>query len=157
MARHYIIGGERVRRRLIIKLTSVQRAAIGAGQRIVVEESVVWPISIGEPLFNEAVVDGDPSPGSLWGTGPYLKVPNRRRNREGEWTAVNRVFCPWGYPPDRIRLAHRSDYVALEKVYLAQRGAAAWVWILTLIPAPSPPSPNSDGMRRPIHQPRGER
>lgn len=142
MARHYIIGGERVRRRSIIKLSPDQRAALGTSKRTVVEQPVLWPISVGEPLFSDAYVDGDPTPRSLWGPGPYLKVPNLRRSLDGEWTAVNRVFCPWGYPPDRVRIAHRSEYVLLEQVELARRSASAWVWVLTLIPSGDAESSN---------------
>src|SRR4051812_8570374 len=113
MARHNIIAGTRVRRRSVIKLTAAQRDALSVDRAITIDEQVVWPIASTVPLFDEAYVDPGGTP--IWGPGPYLKVPNRFLNaKDGDWIPTNRLFCPYGYPPARLRVSHRSVYVVVE-------------------------------------------
>lgn len=70
---------------------------------------------------------------SIWGPGPYLKVPNRIAG-DDEWEPIDRVFCPWGYPPDRIRVAWSAVYLQLRTVELARVGPSSWEWVLHVSP-----------------------
>ena len=69
----------------------------------------------------------------IWGPGPYLKVPSRIAG-DDDWEPVNRVFCPWGYPPDRVRVARSAVYLRLEAVGLVRVGPSAWEWSLSVVP-----------------------
>lgn len=48
-------------------------------------------------------INSDPG-GTIFGPGPYLKVPVRHKDDGWEWERRERVRCPWGYPPSRILL-----------------------------------------------------
>jgi hypothetical protein len=71
----------------------------------------------------------DPGGTDIWGAGPYLKVPNVGPDDGGE--VVNRVFCPWGYPPDPLRAFRRNIHMRLERVEVVRVADAAWEWRLT--------------------------
>lgn len=130
MARHNIIAGERVGRRSPIKLTAEQRDTLTVERTITIDEEVVWPLASTIPIFDEAYVDEGGTP--IWGPGPYLKVPNRFDATYGEQVLVNRVFCPYGYPPARLRVSHRSVYVAIARVEIV-RESETWLWRITLM------------------------
>jgi hypothetical protein len=96
----------------------------------VLRRPVEWPLPDHTPDFARAYTD--PGGTDIWGPGPYLKVPSRVA--DDTWEPVNRVFCPWGYPPDRVRVARSSMYLQLAAVELARVGPAAWEWVLHLVP-----------------------
>ena len=87
-------------------------------------------------LLNEArAVRQEIVGGADFGPGPYLKVPNREPGDDDpDFEVVNRVFCPWGYPPDPVRAFRRNLRMRLERVDLVQVAPAAWEWRLTVRP-----------------------
>ena len=129
MARSYTIAGIRFFRRSLIKLSQAERQQLSR-DTIVVARPVEWPLASSLPDFEAAYVD--PGGTDIWGPGPYLKVPNRVADCE----AVNRVFSPWGYPPDRIRLARSSTYLQIMRIELVRDAPASWFWRLTLVHIP---------------------
>jgi hypothetical protein len=131
VARWYVIDGVRFYRRSLIKLSANERAALAATGRAILRYPVEWPLADHAPDFARAYTD--PGGTDIWGPGPYLKVPSRIVG-DDRWEPVNRVFCPWGYPSDRVRIAHSSVYLQLTAVELARAGPAAWEWILSVIP-----------------------
>jgi hypothetical protein len=126
-----MIGGVRFYRRSLVKLSAVERATLASTARAALHRPVEWPLIGPPPDFARAYTD--PGGTDLWGPGPYLKVPSRIAGDEG-WEPVNRLFCPWGYPPDRVRVAHSSVYLQLDVVELARLGPAAWEWLLSVVP-----------------------
>jgi hypothetical protein len=139
MARWYTIHGVRFHRRSLVKLSPSERAALRESARADLVRSVEWPLANHTPDFARAYTD--PGGTDIWGPGPYLKVPSRIAG-DDDWEPVNRVFCPWGYPPDRIRVARSSVYLQLAEIGLIRSGTAAWRWVLTVVPwvAPAPPA-----------------
>jgi|SRR5581483_11773433 len=126
-----MIGGVRFYRRSLVKLSAVERTALSASGRSVLRRPVEWPLRDRTPDFARAYPD--PGGTDIWGPGPYLKVPSRVTSGD-DWEPVNRVFCPWGYPPDRVRVAHSSVYLQLATVELERVGLTAWEWVLTVVP-----------------------
>jgi hypothetical protein len=124
-----MIGGVRFYRRSLVKLSAVERSALATTGWVALRRPVEWPLPDQTPDFARAYTDPG---GSLWGPGPYLKVPSRIAG--DDWEPVNRVFCPWGYPPDRVRVARSAVYLRLAAVELARVGPAAWEWVLHVVP-----------------------
>ena len=139
MARCYTIGGVKLYRRSLVKLSAAERTALAANGRAVLRRMVEWPLPDRTPDFAGAYTD--PGGTDIWGPGPYLKVPNRSMGDAG-WEAVNRVCCPWGYPPDRVRIFHSSAYLQLAAVELARIGPETWEWVLHVVPWVSPVGQN---------------
>ena len=130
MARAYRIGGRRFHRRSLVALSSAERADLSHAGQVVVRRAVEWPLRDSVPDFARAWVDAGGT--DVWGPGPYLKVPNRVDGRDDE--LVNRVFCPWGYPPDRVRISWSARYLQLDAVMLSRVAPSSWEWVLTLVP-----------------------
>lgn len=126
-----MIGGVRFYRRSLVKLSAEERAALVATGRADLRRRVEWPLSGHTPHFDRAYTD--PGGTDIWGPGPYLKVPSRIAGDEG-WEPVNRVFCPWGYPTDRVRVARSAVYLQLAAIGLVHVEPAAWEWVLSVIP-----------------------
>lgn len=131
MAAWYMIGGVRFHRRCLVKLSADERAALARTGQVPLHRVVEWPLPDHTPDFSRAYTDSGGT--DIWGPGPYLKVPSRIAGDES-WEPVNRVFCPWGYPPDRVRVARSSQYLQLAKVELARVSLAVWKWVLTVDP-----------------------
>jgi hypothetical protein len=112
-----------------IKLTASDRAALRDGSSAELRRQVEWTIPNRVPSFDRAYVDAGGT--DLWGPGPYLKVPNRDVRDGGEY--VDRIFCPWGYPPRKLRVMRTRSSVAIEKIGLEQSDACAWCWVLTVM------------------------
>ncbi len=129
MARHFTIGGVRLYRRSLIKVMPEERQNLRTHGRAILRRPVEWPLPNRVPVFARAYID--PGGTDIWGPGPYLKVPNRAADEPDE--VVNRVFCPWGYPPDRLRVARTSRYLRLLVVQLV-RDEDRWLWLLTVEP-----------------------
>ena len=130
MARWYMIGGVRFCRRGLVQLSAEERAALAASGRAVLHRLVEWPLPDRAPDFSRAYID--PGGTDIWGPGPYLKVPNRSAGED--WEPINRVFCPWGYPPDRLRASRSRVYLRIVAVELVRVAPAAWEWLLTVEP-----------------------
>jgi hypothetical protein len=130
LAASFIIDGVRFYRRSLVKLSVGERVALTETGQATLRRPVEWPLPGREFDFSRAYTDSGGT--DIWGPGPYLKVPNRWPR--DTWEAVNRVFCPWGYPPDRLRVAHKSVYLRLMEVNLACTGPAASEWLLTVEP-----------------------
>ncbi len=128
MTRDYVIAGRTFRRRSILKLRPEDRATLAETGRVTARFPVEWPIPEYHPDMTKAFADEGKT--DIWGAGPYLKVPNRQGDNE----VVNRVFCPWGYPPERLRLARSRTYLKIVGVALDRVGEAAWEWRLDLRP-----------------------
>ena len=131
MARWFLIGGVRFYRRSIVKLSAGERATVATTGRAALHRLVEWPLPDHTPDLTRAYPD--PGGTDLWGPGPYLKVPSRIAG-DDDWEPVNRVFCPWGYPPDRVRVARSAVYLQLAAVALARVGPASWEWVLDVVP-----------------------
>jgi len=127
MRTSFLNAGRSFRRRSIIKLTADERAALECTGTIVLARPVEWPLPERTPFMDRAYID--PGGTCVWGPGPYLKVPNVGPDDEGE--LVNRVFCPWGYPPDPLRAFRRNMHMRLERVEIVRVAGAAWEWRLT--------------------------
>jgi hypothetical protein len=123
-----LMGRDYPRQLSMIKLTPAERALLDADGQAVVHRPVEWVISCRVPRFEAARVDRGGT--AVWGPGPYLKVPDRDP-RDGE-DYVDRVFCPWGYPPRSIRVSHRKIRLTLLAVELTHSGPAEWEWLLTV-------------------------
>lgn len=124
----FFIDGVRFHRRCTIRLSAAERDVLSAAGTVTLWRPVEWPLAEKVPDFNRACPD--PGGTDIWGPGPYLKVPNRRPG--DDWEAVNRVFCPWGYPPDPLRVPWRSLRLTLAAVTLERASAHAWDWLLTV-------------------------
>ncbi len=127
MGTSFIIAGQSFRRRSIIKLSADERGALERTGTVVLARPVEWPLPERTPYMERAYVD--PGGTDIWGAGPYLKVPNVGPDDEGE--VVNRVFCPWGYPPDPLRAFRRNIHMRLERVEIVRVAGAAWEWHMT--------------------------
>jgi hypothetical protein len=134
MAASFTIGGQRFYRRSLIRLNGAARATLRTEGAVTVPFPVEYPLEEFAPHFEDAYVDEGGT--DFWGPGPYLKVPgDLREPTDDSSRAVHRIFCPWGSPPDRLRIAHRAQYVWLERVDLAQVDGT-WTWLLTVAVAP---------------------
>jgi hypothetical protein len=111
-----------------IKLTAAERDAVRACGKVTADRPVEWPLAYRVPFFEQAYVD--PGGTDIWGPGPYLKVPCQDP-RDGE-RYIDRVFCPWGYPPQRVRVMRTRMFLRIVNVSLTQRGSDNWAWVLTL-------------------------
>ncbi len=111
-----------------IKLTSAERATLKRDGQITAHRPIDWPHAPHVPFFAEAYKD--PGHTDLWGPGPYLKVPNQDP-RDGE-TYIHRVFCPWGYPPRRVRLMRTTISLNITSIELTKSDSNHWQWLLTL-------------------------
>ena len=129
MAAAFVIDGVRMYRRCLVKLSLPERATLATEGRVVLRRPVEEPLPGKLFDFGRAYVDAG---GSLWGPGPYLKVPNRRP--EDDWEAITRLFCPWGYPPGRVRVARSRVYLQLTAVEVEQRSSECWDWLLHVAP-----------------------
>jgi hypothetical protein len=127
MSSSFVIAGRPFKRRSVIKLSADERAAVERTGTVVLARPVEWPLPERTPLMERAYLDRGGT--DVWGAGPYLKVPNVGPGDEGE--VVNRVFCPWGYPPDPLRAFRRNIRMRLERVELVRVAEAAWEWRLT--------------------------
>ncbi|GMU20775.1 MAG: hypothetical protein AMXMBFR13_08710 [Phycisphaerae bacterium] len=134
MSSTYVVAGRTFRRRSIVKLSPEERDTLACTGTVVLARPVEWPIPDRTPLMDRAHVD--PGGTDIWGPGPYLKVPNVGAGED--WEAVNRVFCPWGYPPDHIRGFRRKLRMRIERVDLVQTAPASWEWRLTVRVEPAP-------------------
>jgi len=126
MASQYYIGGVRFYCQSIIKLSISEKAQIATDSEAILRRPVKWHLPDRIPDFGRAYVD--PGGTDIWGEGPYLKVPNRFP--EGKFEGVNRVFCPYGYPPDRIRIARAKSYLQITAIALEESGDSACDWLL---------------------------
>ena len=131
MTRWFLIGGVRFYRRSLVKLSADERAALVTTGRAALHRPVEWPLPGRTPDFARAYAD--PGGTDIWGPGPYLKVPNRIAGDQ-EWEPVDRVFCPWGAPADRVQMARESVYLTLAAVELARLEPASWEWVLHVVP-----------------------
>jgi hypothetical protein len=129
VAAAFVIDGVRFYRRSLVKLSSSERATLATEGRVILRRSVEWPLPGKLFDFGRAYVDAG---GSLWGPGPYLKVPNRHPG--DDWEAITRLFCLWGYPPDRLRVARSREYLQLLAVELDQPSPGVWNWLLHVTP-----------------------
>ena len=111
-----------------IKLTAEERAAVRADGKITVHRPVEWSLAQRIPFFEQAYIDRGGT--DAWGPGPYLKVPCQDP-RDGE-RYIDRVFCPWNYPPQRVRVMRSRVFLRIANVSLTQRDTDAWEWMLTL-------------------------
>ena len=127
MGRSYVIAGHTLHWDSLIALIASERDELHARGQVAVRRLLEWPIPDRLPRLEAAYVD--PGNTDIWGPGPYLKVPNWQPP-DTETESVNRVFCPWGYPPAMIRLSRRSEYVQIERVQLLRDGH--WLWELVL-------------------------
>ena len=126
MGASFVIAGRTFRRRSVIKLSLEERAALDLDGFVVLARAVEWPLPDRAALMDRAYVDHAGT--DIWGPGPYLKVPNVGPGDADE--VVNRVFCPWGYPPDPVRASSGKLRMRLEQVELVQVAPAAWEWRL---------------------------
>ena len=127
MGTSFVIAGRSFRRRSVVKLSAEERAALERTGTVVLARPVEWPLPGRTPFMERAQVD--PGGTDVWGPGPYLKVPNVGADDAGE--VINRVFCPWGYPPDPIRAFRRKIPMRLARVEIVRTAEAAWEWRLT--------------------------
>ena len=58
--------------------------------------------------------------GSLWGPGPYLKLPFSWDEQVGGGVGAERIYCPYGYP---------EDGEGVKSVELRREGDL-WIWIV---------------------------
>jgi hypothetical protein len=121
------IFGQSFRRRSIIKLSGDERAALECAGTVVLARPIEWPLPKRTPFMDRAYVDEGGT--DIWGPGPYLKVPNV--GLVGEDELVDRVFCPWGYPPLPLRAFRRKIHMRLERVEIVRVADSAWEWRLT--------------------------
>ncbi len=130
MAKQYLMAGHKIHRRSTISLSTAERAQL-CESGVTIVRALTWPPQLNdyEPNFDRAYVD--PGQTEAWGPGPYLKVPNTQCDAE----RISRIFCPWGYPPDQVRVSRHQTYARIDRVGLALKGAQ-WQWQLTLTPAP---------------------
>jgi hypothetical protein len=126
MGTSFVIAGHRFRRRSIIKLSAAERATLERNGTVVLARPVEWPLPGRAARMDRAYVD--PGGTDIWGPGPYLKVPNTGPGDEGE--VVNRVFCPWGYPPAPLRAFRRKIRTRLERVEVVRVAHGVWEWRL---------------------------
>ena len=126
MSGYHLIGGRTFRVRTTIKLAAAERAALVDGGLVTLVRPVEWPLPDATPHFERAYVDRGGT--DIWGPGPYLKVPNWSRTWGEE--LINRVFCPWGYPPRRLRVERTTRRVRIERIELARLEAGGWHWLL---------------------------
>ena len=117
-------------RKSVIKLRAEQRKLLETQKMIVLQFPVEWLDATRIPVFAEAYED--PGGTDIWGAGPYLKVPNIGKENGGDGRLINRLFCPFGYPPDRLRISRHSIYVQISRVELKRVSPELWVWLLTL-------------------------
>lgn len=126
-----MIGGVRFYPDGLVKVSMTERVTFADTGLAELHRPVEWPLRDRTPDFSRAYTD--PGGTDIWGPGPYLKVPSRITDND-DWEPVNRVFCPWGYPPDRVRIAWSSVYLQLTAVGLVRVGPAAWEWVLSVVP-----------------------
>ena len=126
MGRYYLTAGRKIWRNPTVKLTPEQKDCIKQNGCVVVKYPIEWPLDEFEPDFSSAYIDEGNT--DIWGSGPYLKVPNL----QGEVLATNRVFCPWGYPPDEVRLSRHKDRYRISAVQIERKVDGEWFWILNL-------------------------
>jgi hypothetical protein len=110
-----------------IKLTAAERATATAGGKLTVRRAVEWPLTHRTPLLDQAYVDAGCT--SIWGPGPYLKVPDPDP-RDGE-RYIDRISCPWGYPPQRVRVMRSRLVLTIAEVSLAHSATESWEWVIT--------------------------
>jgi hypothetical protein len=130
VTRWYRIGGVRFYRRSLVEPSVEERAALAISGRALLRRPLEWPLPNRVPDFSHAHTD--PGGTDIWGPGPYLKVPNQPIGED--WEPIDRVFCPWGYPPDRLRVSHSQVYLQLAAVEPARIDQATWEWRLTVEP-----------------------
>lgn len=128
MAR-FITAGHELSRRSTIKLSPSEKAKLAGGGTLVLHRPVEWSIPGRVADLGRSRVD--PGGTDVWGPGPYLKVPNQHpADAEEVW---NRVFCPWGYPPDRVRVAWTSTYLEITRIDLGRAtDSGQWEWVLAV-------------------------
>ena len=125
MGVYTVTGDTAVRVRSGLHLHAREKQLLFAHGTTRVARPVVWPVLDCTPHFENAYVDpGD----GLFGPGPYLKVPNGAD--DADFLSVNRVFCPWGYPPRRLHIGRRTRG-GLHVVEVVREGND-WMWLLTL-------------------------
>jgi|GEM_PF-5895019 len=123
MTSWYTIGGIRFSRLSTMKLSAAERAEIARAGRTNLRRPVVWPLPDRTPDFARAYPDRGGT--DIWGPGPYLKVPNVFIG-DPDGKGVDRVFCPWGYPPDRVRVMWSGMYLQFAGVKLDHVRPDAW-------------------------------
>jgi hypothetical protein len=99
MGTSFVIAGRSFRRRSIIRLSADERAALERTGTVVLARPVEWPLSERTPLMDRAHVD--PGGTDIWGTGPYLKVPNVGPTMKARSSTA--CSAHGGYPPDPLR------------------------------------------------------
>ena len=120
MSSYYLIDGNRVPIKTSINCSAEERNSLVENSRVELSRRVQWPLEYGNPNFSKAYED--PGETEIWGAGPYLKVPF-------DDGAQCRVFCPWGYPPRRIRINRHKTQMQMNKVELVRENDH-WLWIL---------------------------
>ena len=133
MSDTYEIAGIEFRRRTKVSLTEVELVSLDRSRRALVRRDVEWPVPDTIPDFASAYVDTGGT--DIWGPGPYLKVPNRPLASDDDWVSTNRLFCPWGYPPDQLLVEKDGRCVALTDVALEHQAPDRWTWVLELTTA----------------------
>ena len=145
MPRYFITSGVRIKRRARIKLAAEERSELSQAGRVVLHRPIEWPVEGRIPDFDRGYVDAGGT--DIWGPGPYLKVPNTGV-RDGEFETINRVFCPWGYPPDTLRISWSKRYARLVHLDIARAGNGR-EWLIALEQVEPAPSDAPAGVRTP--------
>lgn len=88
-------------------------------RQIILVRPAVKPRGYGNAVFDftgeNGLVNVDPG-GTIWGPGPYLKVPARFTTDGWEAGIRERVFCPYGYPGQRLSMKAHSWQMRLNAV-----------------------------------------
>jgi hypothetical protein len=127
MAREpYLIAGQQIPLLEAIDLAPDEILTLERAGCVAISRPVAWPIASTVADLSQAYTDTGNT--DIWGQGPYLKVPNRTACGD---LLVNRVFCPWGYPPDRISATPVGAFVKIASVSLSRHGAS-WCWHIRL-------------------------
>jgi hypothetical protein len=121
----YLIAGRSFRRRETIELTPQELEDLRTRTATQVLRPVEWPLPDSIPHFQDAYLDPGGTP--VWGPGPYLKVPNT--NLDGE-RLTNRVFCPWGYTGNELRIDSTGSFATISDLSLAKAANSEWIWAI---------------------------
>lgn len=113
-------------RHSILKLGASEKSLLTSTGQAVLRRPVEWIIPHRLPRFEHAYVDEGGT--EIWGPGPYLKVPDVDPSDGSAF--IDRVFCPWGYPPRSIRVSYRKFRLNLLAVEVARSEPGIWEWLL---------------------------
>lgn len=132
----YVTGGVEIAVVDIIDLRETELAEFRASGVTRFARPIEWPVPNVTPDFRAAYIDRGGTP--IWGPGPYLKVPNVTSDGDA---LVNRVFCPWGYPPERLRIRGLEGSATISIVELECDAPGSWNWVVTLTAAAGSATP----------------